>query len=67
MRASRIAQLADPRLPALSRAASGGTRLDGQPHSSRLHYDLAGRLTAIDYPSSTGTVTRGYDAADPSA
>ena len=28
------------------------------------HYDIAGRLTAIDYPGSTGTVTRGYDDAD---
>lgn len=28
------------------------------------HYDLADRLTAIDYPGSTGTVTRGYDLAD---
>lgn len=28
------------------------------------HYDLGGRLTAIDYPGTTGTVTRGYDNAD---
>jgi YD repeat-containing protein len=28
------------------------------------HYDLAGRLTGIDYPGTTGTITRGYDPAD---
>jgi RHS repeat-associated protein len=28
------------------------------------HYDLGGRLTAIDYPGATGTVVRGYDDAD---
>jgi RHS repeat-associated protein len=28
------------------------------------HYDLADRLTAVDYPGSTGTVSRGYDNAD---
>ncbi|HEY3567277.1 MAG TPA: DUF6531 domain-containing protein [Thermoanaerobaculia bacterium] len=28
------------------------------------HYDLGGRLTAIDYPGATGTVVHGYDDAD---
>jgi RHS repeat-associated protein len=42
----------------LASTTSGASRTVGY------HYDLADRLTAIDYPNGTGTVTRDYDNAD---